>query len=162
LSSPALAFPLAPNCGLGVVFHCVDHASYSDFDELRDQMMEQTMRLQCNVSALTSESANVEVGTSVNLHIMPRRTLLWLAGVAALALAGLALFGQSAPTFVSNDSARPSTPQFLSEAANRHQLDGDLAEFQFGYVEFDWPPGKVPGFGPMPPTHQFASAPAQP
>jgi hypothetical protein len=120
------------------------------------------MRLQYKASVLTSESAIVEAGKSVNLNITVRRTSIWLAGVTALALVGLALSGQSAPTFVTDDLARPSTTQFLSEAANAPQLDGDLAEFRFGYVEFDWPPGKVPGFGPLPPRHLLASTPARP
>ena len=82
---------------------------------------------------------------------MMARTALGLAGIAILALAGLASFIRFAPDTLVNDDldqARPS--QYSSGAASAPRVDNDLAEFRFGYVEFDWPPGGVPGFEPLP------------
>jgi hypothetical protein len=123
--------------------------------------MGQAMHSQCKTLA-SSERATAEADETANLPITGRRASLCLAGVAALALMALALSGRSAPTFVKDDLAGSATSQFLAEAASAPQIDGDLAEFQFGYVEFDWPPGKVPGFAPLPPNRRLAAAPTLP
>jgi hypothetical protein len=122
------------------------------------------MHAEYEASALTREKTIAEAARNISRPLTTRPAALWVAGIAALTLVGLGPSDRSAPDrFAKHDLDQKLTYPRPSEPAQVRRLEGDLAEFQFGYVEFDWPPGSVPGFETMsPPTRSFASIPQHP
>jgi hypothetical protein len=93
---------------------------------------------------------------------MVGRTALALASIATLALACFAPSIQLPfDEFPKHDVKQFFESQHSVGVVHASRFDSDLSEFRFGYVEFDWPPGGVPGFEPIPSAKRsLASVPA--
>ena len=71
--------------------------------------------------------------------------------ILALFLLGIAFLAKHGAT--TQLLAAPNLPS-VGSTASSSVPDGFPDDFVMGYLEFDWPPGHVPGFGPLYPTNR--------